>query len=129
MTGEMVQACPNCGSLDVHVSRENVVDMMGLDHEYTCHNCGFTSKLFPEVPEENVDAFEAAFEDTFEDRYLNRDWGFSISGSNHPRILVGALLALFGLAAVPFPGIVSPVVFAVVLIIAGIAVLSYELHH
>lgn len=127
MAEEMVQACPNCGALDVHVSRENVVDMMGLDHEYTCHNCGFTSKLFPEIPAENVEAFEETFAEEFEDRYLNQDWGFSLSGSNHPRILLGAVLVLFGLTAIPYPGMVSPLTAAAALLVAGVAILAHEL--
>lgn len=129
MTEETVQACPNCGSLDVHVSRENVVDMMGLDHEYTCHNCGFTSKLFPEIPADSVEEYEDAFQDTFEDRYLNRDWGFSLSGANHPRILLGALLVLFGLATPLFANVLSPLFFAAAVILAGIAIIAFELRH
>jgi len=129
MAEEMVKACPNCGSLDVHVSRENVVDMMGMDHEYTCHNCGFTSKLFPEVPEDNVEEYEDAFQDEFGDRYLNRDWGFSVSGSNHGRIIVGALLVLFGASGLWFPGRVSPLLYGALVILAGIALIVFEVRH
>lgn len=127
MAEDMVKACPNCGALDVHVSRENVVDMLGMDHEYSCGNCGFTSKLFPEIPAENVEAFEEAFAEEVGERYMNKGWGFSFSGSNHPRILVGALLVLFGLSAIPYPGGVSPITAAALLVIAGIVILLYEL--
>lgn len=129
MAEETVQVCPNCGSLDVHVSRENVTDMMGLDHEYTCSNCEFTSKLFPEVPAENVEAYEEAFQEAFSDRYLNKDWGFSISGSNHSRILVGALLVFFGLIVGISPGTISPYLLSIITAVAGASIVAYEVKH
>ena len=57
-----VRICPNCGSLDVEILNitKQYTFAFGLPTAYKCRSCGFSSHVFPEVSEEELNRVNVA---------------------------------------------------------------------
>lgn len=106
-----VKVCPNCGSTDVSREQSGVIAKMGLDFGWTCGSCGYSSKLFPEVPPDEVEAFrddlEANQPDDHDVEEVARD-----SSSPGPGTAIGVLFIILGTGSLPiattsFEGVVG----------------------
>lgn len=67
---EYVKVCPNCGSTDIRIGQEStrkITDAFGIDSEFKCGNCGFSSYLFPEVPLSKLEEYEGNLEEISSD--------------------------------------------------------------
>ena len=50
--------CPRCGSVDIKINADHLTSVIGvtpIDHK--CRNCGFTSKVFPEIESKDIQSF------------------------------------------------------------------------
>lgn len=85
------RVCPNCGSTDIGVNRDNIMSWMGLDTSYQCGKCGYTG-IFPEVSDEDVK--EQQLEIRKRGRLKNN---ISNDGPTRGRIAIGILFLLAGI--------------------------------
>jgi len=53
----LIKICPMCGSTDIRELIWGHWLGSGLRIQHECFDCHFTSKFFPEVEEQNVEAF------------------------------------------------------------------------
>lgn len=126
MSEKYITVCPNCGSTDVRLERMNIANRLGLDTEFVCNNCGFTSKIFPELPIDKLEKYEKKLKEMDPDRYLQKRYPEALKKVNRKRLIAGAIFTLFGMSAIP--GIGATYLAPLALIIAGIAIIYYELH-
>lgn len=123
---DAVKVCPNCGSTDVSVDRSDVIAVMGLDYGYKCGNCGFSSKLFPEVPVEKMEEYQQELEKQNPETYLNTEYERAGDGFSAGRALMGAVFILLGLGSLPMASQSIQGLLGAFLIPAGIYMLYRE---
>lgn len=59
MEKKHVKICPKCGSTDIRTDFNNPAKISyGAPLDYKCLDCGFSSKIFPEVLEEEIINFK-----------------------------------------------------------------------
>lgn len=95
-----VKVCPNCGSTDVSRDSIGVAAMMGLDFGYRCGNCGYSSKLMPEVDPDELEEFQEEFEAENPEDYLDPE-ASTPDRTDGPGMLVGMFFVVLGLGSVP----------------------------
>jgi len=51
-----IRICPNCGSIDIEILNitKQYAFAFGLPTAYKCRSCGFSSHIFPEVSEDEL---------------------------------------------------------------------------
>jgi transcription elongation factor Elf1 len=123
---EHARVCPNCGSTDVSVDRSDVVGMLGLDYGYKCGNCGFSSKLFPEVPVEDMGEYQQELQEKNPDAYLQEEYEPTQKEPNRSRALMGGLFILLGAGSVPMVRVSLHGLFGAFLLPVGIYMLYQE---
>lgn len=118
MTG--IRVCPNCGSERVERDKQDIISSLGLDVQYRCAECGYAGKLFPEVPEENIDEYLEEVEER-EPAEIESGVGF-----NRSRLLMGALLLLLGAGSLPLARVSLHGVIGALLIPVGAQMIYKE---
>lgn len=94
-----VRVCPNCGSTDVSRDKVGVAAMMGLDFGYRCGNCGYASKLMPEIEPDELEEFQEEFEKENPEQYLDPE--NEVPERDGPGIMIGLMFVLLGLGSIP----------------------------
>jgi len=118
MTG--IRVCPNCGSERVERDRQDIISSLGLDVQYRCAACGYAGKLFPEVPEENIEEYLEEVED-HEAAEVQQYTGFDRS-----RLVMGAMLLLLGAGSLPLARVSLHGVIGALLIPVGAQMIYKE---